>query len=194
MAAFFKASITPPVIPGERELVQKQLPLERGEERVEIPCVKVAAIHSSKSPALQSTPRSEGSGTDTGDSSQPSAHSTPVFPLLLDRIEVLPSRDPQKFEVRLEDSGLTSVVSVHQGGFARFGGERYAFIDLQSEWSQHLNRESVTVGVHQDLGRLWRVETMLEAYVGVQRIRLDSELSGSTDPVLGARLRVALPF
>lgn len=106
-----------------------------------------------------------------------------------DPLWVIPELDPVSGETKLQVEPA--------GGYARFGGERYAFMDLsyqrllQSDMSLS-SAPSLSVGLHQDLGRIGRLELMAEGWL--QASVLENQLDRSVELGVGVRLRVALPF
>lgn len=78
---------------------------------------------------------------------------------------------------------------IDTGGRFRLGGARYGFLDLIVS-SQ---REAGMVGVHQDLGRTFRVEWMVEAAAGLERQTVDG-LRSDWEFGWQLRFRAAIPF
>lgn len=161
-------------------------------------------IHSESKPVSSEGGLSSGQATDNQSGDGQSGVVLPLGKFLVpsggrDPIYVIPELDPV--------SGETKLRAQPAGGFARFGGERYAFADLLYQWQQFnfpdapevyertrsLSQYGLNIGIHQGLGRIGKVELMAEGWVGLGKQSFDLGLSDWSVQA-GGKLRLALPF
>ncbi len=196
MAAWIKADLRPGIIqplptPISYEIVAQEP--GRGQEWAFQDCVKVRYLQDTNENATKhpGTPGQKTSGVET---KIQEGHALPLGRFLVpasgrDPIQVIPELDPVSGETKLQVEPA--------GGFARFGGERYAFVDLSyvnqlQGFQDAASSPSLDIGLHQDLGRLGKLELMAEGWLGASLLSIDNQ----TQSVLsvGVKVRVALPF
>lgn len=206
VAAWLKADLKPDLIqpiPTHRVVeIVAQKPTS-GQEWAFQECVKVRYLQDTNENATKhpGTPGQKTSGVET---KIQEGHALPLGRFLVpasgrDPLRVTPELDPVSGETKLQVEPA--------GGFARFGGERYAFADLLYQWQQinfpdapgsfsdtrSLSQYGLNIGIHQGLGRIGKVELMAEGWVGLGKQSFDLGLSDWSVQA-GGKLRLALPF
>lgn len=196
LAAWLKADLRPGIIqplptPIRYEIVAQEP--GRGQEWAFQDCVKVRYVRDTSANAAKHPGIPDQKTNDAGAKTQKGR----VLPL--GRFLVPGSgRDPLSVVPELDSvSGETKLQVQPAGGFARFGGERYAFVDLSyvnqlQGFQDAASSPSLDIGLHQDLGRLGKFELMAEGWLGASLLSIDNQ----TQSVLsvGVKVRVALPF